>query len=539
MSSEPTAEGRARCTLCPAGCELSVVNPVAGVWRVAYPRTEGAGLCPRGSILGELLGHRRRIRSAGRRREGRLSPLPLEEALREVAEAGKAALTIFLDGALPCEQLAAAAAWCGAWPAAKLCIVIEPADEEVLLGVEASGATYLADGELADCDGFLVVGDAFAANPCCARGLLDRRIAKPKTPVVAIDAACGTAVKFATHAVDTPPGRELDVLLGVAAGAGSDAKPPADAPPAARAAGEALAACQRLGVLIAAEYGRTTQWRQIGYVAGHLAAARGGGVAVQTVGANALGAVRLARKLDAVPFARAAKSDPATWVAVGCDVVGMLGAAPPRVLAAAAPLPNRTTECASIVLPLALAAEYAGTILFGGRRCVNVAPLLPPPAGVPTAAELVERLASAAGVPRPPMPPVPDAAERLHADPPAASPAASECPSPALLLGRQPMHAGCGDLTAHGSWTRGMQPVPEMRISPADAKAAGLKNMAPATVRADGRSLEVRVQVADELPPGRFVVPEGLPEARALNPAATADGGAGMLAAPVAAAINR
>lgn len=75
-----------------------------------------------------------------------------------------------LDGNCPAEEIAAAAEIADAWDGVRLCLALGPDDEQVLLGVEASGAHYLADEELAKCDGFVVVGDAFAANPQCAPG---------------------------------------------------------------------------------------------------------------------------------------------------------------------------------------------------------------------------------------------------------------------------------------------------------------------------------------------------------------------------------
>ncbi|HAU36476.1 MAG TPA: hypothetical protein DCX07_02010, partial [Phycisphaerales bacterium] len=230
MSSErasPAATaGRTACTLCPALCAVELARQGPGAWQCEPPEN-GVGLCPRGSALGELLGHRRRILSAARREQGRLRSISLPSACDAILHAaGERRIIFCLDANVPCEQILAAAAWCGAWRGAALCVALEPAEEQLLFGVEAGGADYLRAEELAECDGFLVIGDAFAANPTCARGVFDgRKNGNGRTPLVVIDAAGGTAGKFATHRPPVPAGREADVL-GVVAAAGLGGAPP-------------------------------------------------------------------------------------------------------------------------------------------------------------------------------------------------------------------------------------------------------------------------------------------------------------------------
>jgi anaerobic selenocysteine-containing dehydrogenase len=292
-------------------------------------------------------------------------------------------------------------------------------------------------------------------------------------------------------------------------------------------------------VLIAAEYGRSAAWRQIGYIAGRLARARGGGVAAQTAGLNALAAVRLAGKLGAVSLAEALAEKAQCVVAVGCDVLGMLGLADEKILAAAAAFPNRSAEAAGVVLPTTMPVECSGSWLFAGKGCQNVRALLEPPAGVPVPAEIVAALASEAGVATPQAPAVPDPTEPLKAEGPAAAPAWADPSRPVLLLARQAAQAGCGALTSHGSWQRNVQPLPEARISPDDARQMDLKNASVAKVRAGGRCVEVQVTVAPELPAGRIVLPEASAEARALMPCRI-DSQSGVLAAmPVSASVSR
>jgi hypothetical protein len=433
-------------------------------------------------------------------------------------------MTILLDGNLPCEEIAAVAAWCQAWKAAQLCLVIEPADEALLLGTEASGAEYLPTSALADCDAFLVIGGALGANPACARALLDRRKAEPATPLVVIDPGAGVAAKFATHRVDSPVGGELPSLLTVAAAAGVDIRAmgrPAPSPTdSATAAGKALAGSKRLAVLIAAEYGRTSQWREIGFLAGTLAKTLGGGVAVQTTGANALATVRMASALGTVPLAQALSGGSRMRLAIGCDVLGMLGWTEEGTIpAAAAALPNRTTELAEVVLPLALVAEMKGTYLVDGSQQIQTSPLLPPPAGVLTPAGLVEQLARRAGVTTPRPSPQPDLSARVAVKPELSPSAVEDPPTRALLLGRQASHAGSGALTGYGAWQAAACGEPDVQLSIEEARRMGLKDHQPVVVQVGGRSVRARVRLASELTGGTAVLSEGFAHTRALMPA--------------------
>ncbi len=508
-----------RCTLCPNGCEISLVQAGPDTWKSEYPLNDGGGVCPRGSALGELLCHRNRIMQPARRVSGKLWRIDFSAAWTQILLAvTNNRIAFLLDGTVSCEQMTEAANWCRAWGNAEICFVIEPADEQLLLGIETSGAEYLCDDELASCDGFVIIGDAFAANPTCARGVFETRKQKPKTPIVVIDPASGTAAKFATHRVDTAPGMELQALTSLAAVArvGRDASGEKTASPSVQAAGKAIARCKRLAVLIAAEYGRSNAWQRIGHLAGKLAEAFGGGVGPQTVGANALAAVRLAKKLGAISLASGLLSD-GVCVAIGCDVSGMLGRRDLEIFAAAAALPNVTTDCAEVVLPLAMAGELGGTYLFSGAKKAQVAPLIPPPAGVPTPVQIVAGVAKAARIPKPEAPDF-DALEPVTIDPAAESLATIDPPKLALLLGRQAKYAGCGALTAHSSWQSWEQPCPDVRVSQADARRMNLKNLTLVTVCTGDKSLDARLRISPELPAGTIVLPEGLPQTRALVP---------------------
>ncbi len=522
--SEKNEAGAPRCTLCPAACQLELVRSAPDAWRIEYPLTESAGLCPRGSTLGELLHHPHRIVTAAHRSESGVEKLSVQSAMQQILPRVSENGVIFLvDGNLPCEELVAAAAWTSALPNAKLCLVIEPADEQLLLGIESSGAEYLSCEQLGECDGFVIVGDAFAANPICSRGILEKRQSDPKTPLVVIDPAAGTACKFATHKVQVGPCMELAALGVLGSAAGLKLKeanlPDPSEMPSAADAGKAIANCKRLAIIVAAEYGRTTEWRQIGNLAGQLAKSKGGAVAPQTAGANALAAVRLTAQLNTISLTEAMREAPQVRIALGTDVLGMLGwgddASGSPILAAAAALPNCTTQVSEFVLPTALGCELSGTYLLEGDTPVSVSQLLPPPAGVPSPAELIAALAAEAGISPPKIPDKFTAPKRVNAKAPAAAADIKDPPPPTLLLAREAIHEGCGALTRWGSWQRRIG-EPEVRISVSCAKRMNLKNLAPVSVSVNGRSLSARVRIAPELSPGIVVLPEGLAASRAL-----------------------
>jgi len=533
-----------KCTLCPAGCGLQLARPGPQTWRSEYPLDESGCLCARGSSLAELLNHPRRIRTPQVRAGGRLGQRGFAEVVGDILKAaGDRPVTIFLDGGLPCQQLVAAAGWCGSWPNAELCLVIEPAEEQLLLGVEAAEARYLSDQRLSECDGFFIIGDAFSANPACARGVLERRKAESRTPVVVIDPGRGAASKFATHLLDVAPGMELSALLALSVSSGLDVPAgqteaiPEELRASAAEAGRVLSNCRRLAVLIAADPGRTAAWRRIGYLAARLAGARGGGVAPQTNGANILAALRLGKALEALSLGEALRRD-GVFIAVGCDLLGMLGRRDLEVLAAAAALPNATTEAAEFILPTALPCELAGTVLFGGEQLCEVAPLLPPPAGLASPAEVVAALARQAGATRAEVSFSQDMLQRV-ADPAPEPIGADADPAPrSLILARNPIHCGCGWPTRHGSWQAAIQELPEFRLSAAEASALGVRNLQTVSVTVGDCSAKAKVRLAPELSGRTLVLSDGFAEARKLIPCVLDPAGAALVTRPVVANVE-
>jgi len=518
-----TSEDRlARCTLCPALCGLGLTWDGPDRPRVSYPSQAGTGLCPRGSALGDLLTAPGRIRWPRQRREGGTIDLKLSGAMSAAAECLAGGATVLIDAAsLPIEQIVAAAEVAAAWKGVRLCAVVAPEDEQVLTGVEASGATYLADEDLTGCDGFVIIGNVFAANPRCARGVLDARKGNPRVPMVVIDSGGGVPESFASVRITCPAGGELDALQG-------------------EQVASAVQGCRKLGVIIAAEAGRGGFWARVGFLAGRLASARGGGVAVQTVGANALAALRLRASLGMISLAEAmtpSGGDEAR-VAIGVDVLGLLGWAGPPVTIAAAAVPNQTTASAELVLPVALPCEMGGTFIQAGTRPVTSAALLAPPAGVPTPAELLRMLAAAAGVRAGQADTKPVVPQRL-AGPEPPEVAAPAIDGSALVAAREAIHHADGALTAQAGWQGQLQPVPELRVSRQDAEALGVGDLAEVEVETESHRTTAKVRVVEYISPGTLAISEGHPQARRLlSYVIDADRDA-LVSRPGAAAVRR
>jgi hypothetical protein len=416
--------------------------------------------------------------------------------------------TVLIDGNLPLEEIAAAAEIIAAWDGVDLCCVVSPEDEQLLLGIEAGGAVYLADDDLAGCDGFVIVGDAFAANPRCARNVMDALAKHRRAPLVVIDAGGSVTAKFATRRIICRPGDEADVLAG-------------------DEVASAVEGCKRLGVIISAEAGRGGIWWRAGYQAGELAKSHGGGVSAQTIGANALAAVRLNKNLGLLSLAKALRSmavpamkndtGETPVVPIGVDILGMMGWADVDVPVAAAALPNCTTESAQVVLPVALACEMSGTYLQAGAKTVKTSALLPPPAGVPTISELLRALAEAAGADVPPLSGDLPTTDRITGP----TPDATETKIPdgmVLVAARHAARHGEGSLTAYAEWQKQSSPLPEIRISQADAADLCLRDMAQVEAETELHKTIARLRVVKYINPGTLAISESYPEVRRLMP---------------------
>lgn len=489
-----------RCTLCPALCELELAWKGPDIPRVEYPRQSGKGLCPRGAAMGELLASPSRIRKAAI--SGR--QVPMLDAVASIAERIKDNGAIFfIDANLPLEEVVAVAETVSGWQQAELCLIGSPEDEQLILGLEASGAAYIAQEDLSQCDGFVVIGDVFATNPRCSRYVLDVLMSNRRAPMVVIDSSGSIVAKFARTLISCKPGEEIEALK----------------------SGELTAAvepCKKLGVIVSAEPARGRIWRQLGFLAGQLAKSHGGGVAVQTAGANAIAAIRLNQQYKLTPLAEAVSPGvEKTRIAIGVDILGILDRLEVEVAVAAAAVPNETTKSAEIVLPVPLPCEMEGNFLQSGHRLTKVSALMPSPAGVPSVSELVKMIASSAGFKASAFSGKLPALEPITIDAPAALAESAgvfddDAGSKTLTMFRQSTHHYAGTLTSQASWQgKGNSPF-QVRINPADAAELGLKDLDTVRLETKSAGTVAQVQVVEHIPAGTLAVPEGYPQGRRL-----------------------
>lgn len=509
------------CPLCPGLCGLEAAWQAPDLPRAEFPQQAGTGLCPRGSALGELLASPARIRWPQKRDGSAWRELPLNETLAKAAKTMAGGAVVLFDGNVSLEELAQLARIGSAWPKIALCPVVLPEDEQALLGVEASGANYLADRELAGCDGFLIVGDAFAANPRLARHVFDAIRTGKRVPVVCIDSGGGVTGNFAVQMIAPPAGGELAALQ----------NPKTTA---------SLSSTQKLGVVLAPQAMRGAIWQRLAFLAGKLALAHGGGVAVATGGANALAAVRARRHYGWLSMASAmAQSDSRPRICLGADVLGMLGWSGPAMALAAAPLHNQTTASAQVVMPLALPCEVAGSYLLAGREAVAAGAMMNPPAGSPTVSGLLAMLAQAAGISAAGSTADSSLLNRIHVAEPA------DLPPPAAHQGRQlvltplAMHTADGSLSGQASWQKQALPLGQVRMSAADAAQLGLEPMDVVTVQTASLSVQARVRVVANLAAGTLAITPGDPQVRRLSPCVLDAGHDTLVSQPAAVKISK
>jgi hypothetical protein len=190
-----------------------------------------------------------------------------------------------------------------------------------------------------------------------------------------------------------------------------------------------------------------------------------------------------------------------------------------------------------------------GTFLRAGTQRVKVAALLSPPAGVPGPAGLLRQLAAAAGVQAPPFSGKLPSLERLSVGEPAQGEGVPAAAEGKLLVGvREAMHHGDGALTGSAGWQRQLRPLPELRISPADAAGLGVTDLAEVEVETESGRASMRARVDKGMPAGTLGASEAYPETRRLMPyvidsqrgaVVSGPAAAGVVAkAPVAAAIE-
>jgi anaerobic selenocysteine-containing dehydrogenase len=80
------------------------------------------------------------------------------------------------------------------------------------------------------------------------------------------------------------------------------------------------------------------------------------------------------------------------------------------------------------------------------------------------------------------------------------------------------MHQGEGSLTGQAAWQRQLRPLPELRVSPADAEELGLEDLADVQVETESGGVRAFVRVSGNVAPGTLSISEGYAAARQLMP---------------------
>ncbi len=526
-SHEATATPQAaRCLLCSVGCPLRCIRVGPDQYLPDYVPHEGyAGLCGRGSVVVEWLDHPARLKR-GRRGRGEeakdLAPLDAARRLGDLVRAASSAVLV-ADANLDLDALARVGRL-AAEIGARWTVLATPGDAGLVHGVDAAlaagdGPAVVGPEALADADALLLVGDVFAAHPVAAHWVFEARRARPRMSRLVVAGAETATAKFATAWAepDLRTGGLAEVLSAVRTG-----RPEALAGPTAGWKDQ-LASADRPALVLTAPLGYA-DGRRLAEEAVALAAETGARLCPLTAYGGAWGALRVAAAEGGACPAEVLRPGRDLVVAFGGDPVSSLGAAVASALLSTAgevayvgPMPCRTAERATLVVPAAFPFESAGRALLGPGRETTLEPLMPPPAGVPTLAEVLEAVGAPAGTPVEVSSPVSVPMRAGPAGRPAAvagGTGAGDCKGIAVGLGSDAVHFGDGSLTRQSAWPPSVRPRPVLALAASDAEAAGLPGGGRARLRGPGGVAEVDVVVRQDQRPGQGWVAPALAEVR-------------------------
>ena len=178
MPSE--AKMTARCLFCSLGCPVQMEGQGPGSLRPVYePDGSAWGLCPRGHLITELIDHPKRL----------VEPSPSDAIAQLGRRLRGSRVAVIVDGHYPCEALAATAELTAALgQGSKCCIFLPPVDDELLCGLEVSGAQSSPLDALESADALVILGDPFVTQPVASHPIMRSRQAHPRMPVAVLDA---------------------------------------------------------------------------------------------------------------------------------------------------------------------------------------------------------------------------------------------------------------------------------------------------------------------------------------------------------------
>ncbi|MBE3070579.1 MAG: hypothetical protein IMZ66_10140, partial [Planctomycetes bacterium] len=481
-----------RCLFCNVGCPVRVQRSGPDHVIPDYvPHAGYVGLCGRGSVMVEWLDHPGRlleVQCPGRGGER----LAVEQAAARIGEAlrGAASAAVIVDALCDTDTVAAAgrlAAGCGArWS------VLAPAGDAGLVhALDSSGAAFVGPEDLAGADALLVIGNVFATHPVVSHWIFRARQAHARLPLLVVADGPTPTATFAS-AVYSPAAKVGEAARAVAAvrtGAADGLGPDA----AVLASWKAhLKAAKKPAIVVGAELGYADA-RALGAEVARLAADLGAAVCPLTACGNAWGALRASSAGGGTCPIRSLAQPADVLLVVGADLESSVGS---RAASAAldsakdifyvGPMPNRTSRRASLVVPAAFPFEAPGRALLGPGRPVTFGPLMPPPAGVPTARAVLELAGAEAGAEA-------DVSRPCHAPDVPASAAVADSEGIVVALAADPFHFGDGSLTRLAAWPQTVRPRPVLVLAPADAETAGVVDGQRAVIEGPGGSAEVEV----------------------------------------------
>ncbi len=554
MSSEGKRYSNAgRCLFCNLGCRLRLEQFAPQRWRPTY--NGGDRLCARGQMLADLVHHPERLY----RPSMSAKPAALETSLRCLADRlvrnGPAALSVWLDGNVALEDLAAARLFVSQWKgSSELLVHLPPHERGAVEGLDVAGVEPVDPEQWHRADAFLVIGNPLASHPPIAPDLLRWGKERVSTPLVVVDSAAGVTEAYTSHALRCRPGYEYWVTAAIiqSAGAGQAATwlPGGDLlrqvvddsgvdPQRVDRAANLLRSAHRPAVIIAPASGAAERWRALTAMASVWATPKGGMVSVLTSYANALAVSRYTRRFTIKDWATVQSQGriqhPEILLILGWDP----SSAYPRTLeeqtiqaaqtvVIANPFAPMESGAVDYLFPLGLGSERGGTYVLADGKPTVIDPLLPPPAGVLTIAEffmLLARYVNQSGNGSMDLSneqicfSANDcAAVRMEVSPQKpAPPAPSTSPGwPAVLTG-DPMHYFDGQITRRSRWSRQMNWRPELHISAADARALGLRDGGAAEIRNEHGRAVVRVLVSRDQPEVGGCLVEAGPDRRTIG----------------------
>ncbi|MBN2448095.1 MAG: hypothetical protein JXO22_15300 [Phycisphaerae bacterium] len=535
MSFEPAGTLHSgHCLFCNLGCALCIGPFGPQRWRTHVGGNgQGTGkLCARGHMLCDLLHHAARVYRPSA--VGGMTAA-IDQLASLIADTADARLSIWLDGNVAVEDLAAARALCEQRPNRTQLLVHLPSQElGAADGFDAAGVAQASPASWDGADTLLVVGNPLVTHPPVARHLMRWGAERAKTPLVVIDSSAGLLSGFTPHHIVCRPGYEYWVLVSLLADAGFDAASisgPAESDlgsiivhsgvdsVACRRAATALRAAKRPAAIIAPQAGGMERWRAVSFTAASWAKARGGMASVLTGSANTVAMARYMRRhgirdwVSAAEEGRVAETD--VLMVIGWDP----SSAYPRSLwepavrraahvVMAAAFPPTDADWVHQLLPLAMNVEAGGTYVLVDGSVSRLEALLPPPSGVPTVRELLSQLSAAltpavfsaptltdvsisgadvaVGAPRDVGPPVP---------PPVAAPEGW----PAALVADSTQYAD-GQMTRQARWVQQLGNLPELWLSPQEARVLELVDGQTASIMNERGAADVQVVVAYDRP---------------------------------------